>query len=63
MAISAVYFRFTWHMRNGSEFPMLEAAACLLLTFGGVVRFTLLTMLPVLGATVHVNSCALLKKP
>ena len=38
MAISAVYFRFSWHMQNGSEFPMLEAAATLLLTFGGVVR-------------------------
>ena len=37
MAISAVYFRFTWNMRDGSEFPMLEAAATLLLTFGGVV--------------------------
>ena len=37
MAISAVYFRFTWHIREGSQFPMLEAAATLLLTFGGVV--------------------------
>ena len=38
MAISAVYFRFTWHMRDGADFPTLEAAATLLLTFGGVVR-------------------------
>ena len=38
MAITAVYFRFTWHMRDGAEFPVLEAAATLLLTFGGVVR-------------------------
>ena len=42
MAISAVYFRFTWHMRDGAEFPTLEAAATLLLTFGGVVRAALL---------------------
>ena len=35
MAITAVYFRFTWHMRDGADFPMLEAAATLLLTFGG----------------------------
>lgn len=41
MAICAVYFRFTWNMRDGSEFPMLEAGATLLLTFGGVVRLML----------------------
>jgi hypothetical protein len=38
MAITAVYFRFTWHMRDGADFPMAEAAATLCLTFGGVVR-------------------------
>ncbi len=37
MAITAVHLRFTWHMRDGAEFPILEAAATLLLTFGGVV--------------------------
>ncbi|BDA45578.1 beta-carotene 3-hydroxylase, chloroplastic (Fragment) [Coccomyxa sp. Obi] len=37
MAITAVYFRFTWNMRDGVDFPTLEAAATLLLTFGGVV--------------------------
>ena len=42
MAITAVYFRFMWHMRDGAEFPVLEAAATLLLTFGGVVRNWLL---------------------
>ena len=41
MAISAVYFRFTWHIRDGADFPTLEAAATLLLTFGGVVRAAL----------------------
>ena len=44
MAICAVNFRFTWHARDGSEFPMLEAAATLLLTFGGVVRLMLLQL-------------------
>ncbi len=38
MAITAVHFRFTWNMRDGVDFPTLEAAATLLLTFGGVVR-------------------------
>ena len=38
MAITAVYFRFTWHMRDGADFPTAEAAATLCLTFGGVVR-------------------------
>jgi membrane associated rhomboid family serine protease len=38
MAIAAVYLRFTWHMRDNTEFPTLEAAATLLLTLGGVVR-------------------------
>lgn len=40
MAITAVYLRFTWHIKEGADFPMLEAAATLLLTFGGVVRTT-----------------------
>ena len=38
MAICAIHFRFTWHMRNGTDFPSVEAAATFLLTFGGVVR-------------------------
>lgn len=42
MAISAIWFRFTWNMRDGSDFPVLEAAATLLLTFGGVVSSAVL---------------------
>ena len=37
LAIAAVYYRFSWHMRDGAEFPTLEAVATLLLTIGGVV--------------------------
>ena len=38
LAIAAVYYRFSWHMRDGAEFPTIEAIATLLLTVGGVVR-------------------------
>lgn len=37
LAILAVHYRFAWHMQNGGDVPYLEAAATILLTFGGVV--------------------------
>ena len=38
LAIAAVHYRFSWHIRDGAEFPIAEAVATLLLTVGGVVR-------------------------
>jgi beta-carotene 3-hydroxylase len=38
LAVLAVHYRFAWHINNGGEFPFLEAALTMLLTFGGVVR-------------------------
>ena len=40
LAIAAVHYRFSWHIRDGADFPTLEALATLLLTVGGVVRCT-----------------------
>jgi len=37
LAIAAVHYRFSWHVRDGADFPTLEAVATLLLTVGGVV--------------------------
>ena len=39
LAILAVHYRFAWHMENGGDVPWAEAAATILLTFGGVVSF------------------------
>ena len=41
LAVCAVYYRFSWHMRDGGDFPYLEALATFLLTIGGVVSYTL----------------------
>ena len=38
LAIAAVHYRFSWHIRDGAEIPIAEAVATLLLTVGGVVR-------------------------
>jgi len=37
LAVLAVHYRFAWNLNNGGEFPFLEAALTMLLTFGGVV--------------------------
>jgi beta-carotene 3-hydroxylase len=37
LAVLAIHYRFAWHINNGGEFPFLEAALTMLLTFGGVI--------------------------
>ena len=39
LAVAAVHYRFTWHMKQGHEFPTAEALATFCLTIGGIVRF------------------------
>lgn len=42
LAVAAVYLRFHWHMASGDgAFPWAEAAATLLLTFGGAIGMEL----------------------